>query len=297
MYCAAVAACAAVLGLRVGITWLKHRWRRERLEVEPLCATCGYIVAHRASPLCPECGRDVREYGLITSRARPRIGIGPLYVLFVLLALPLAIWFGFHAARWQPLFGWRYFYSQAVALSRGADGSFGPPRYAVQSEGRVQLLRPYPEYVLIYCNTDFSGPPMLAVDIDAKRFSIREPSGRLSPAQPITASEVARFLRSQSPEVPDAQIMVASERIVSAVSVALTGSFPGRDVWQADAWNGTYVRYSVSDGVVGVATLLAWPLLSVLLFGALSRFRQYRLRRWHGAWREEAERLGLVEKA
>src|SRR4051812_35091626 len=106
VYAAAVAACALVMAVRVGAAWLSHRRQREVLEREPRCGSCGYIVAGRTSPVCPECGRDVREHGLVTSRCRRVVGAFPLYVLLVLLALPIAVGMGPAVAEVQPLLGW-----------------------------------------------------------------------------------------------------------------------------------------------------------------------------------------------
>lgn len=294
IYLATIAACALVLVTRVGLTWLSHHRRRDVLDREPRCASCGYILAVATSPICPECGRDVRQYGLVTARARPRIGLLPLYILLALLALPGAIRCGYLVAHAQPLFGWRYHCEQMVAVGLRRDGSFGPPRYAVQSEGRGLLGRKHPDYVWAYCNTDGSGHPMLMADLKTGQFEVVDATGRKSVAQAVTAASVADFLRQRHPDVLDTPLTSASEKIVAALRAQMSGNLPSEERMLDDPWNGISLHYSVSDGVVLATGFLSWVILGSLLIAGASGASRYRLRRRRKLWHREAERVRLA---
>ena len=105
-YAAAVAACAGVVVYR----WLVARWKygdRLALAAEPRCAACGYIIAPGSSVICPECGGDLREVGLVTATTRPVRSAGPWYLLAFLAALPIGLAAAPAVRRVWP-FGWRY---------------------------------------------------------------------------------------------------------------------------------------------------------------------------------------------
>jgi hypothetical protein len=294
LYFAAIAACVLVLGLRFSINWLRHNRQRHDLDREPRCATCGYILAKGTSTICPECGSDVREHGLITSRARPRVGILPLYIILALISLPAAIQIGSVLAHRQPFFGWRYHVEQMVSVSRDDGTLFGPPRYAVQSEGSGRYFARQPGYVWVYCNTDGSGQAMLVVDRDASQFTLVDSAGNKAPPRPIGAVAVCEFLRLRSPDASEAQLMNASERIVSAVRAQRTGNLPPQDVMLTDLWNGTSVSYSVADSVVITICVLAWVILSFLFFAVFRGLERRVLQKRQALWRSEVERLGLI---
>jgi hypothetical protein len=51
----------------------------------PACGKCGYNVTGLESMVCPECGSDLREVGIMTPSQRPRpVDLGPL--------LPMLVW-------------------------------------------------------------------------------------------------------------------------------------------------------------------------------------------------------------
>src|SRR5918993_3007036 len=103
--------------IAVGVccAWLLGRWilrrmerRRNRLsEDEPRCARCGYIIFPGASSICPECGADVRESGLLTPTTLPSLSPTPWVALAALMAWPAAGWLAPHVAERQP-FGWEF---------------------------------------------------------------------------------------------------------------------------------------------------------------------------------------------
>lgn len=292
IYWAAVVACALVLVVRVGAARLTHRRHRQALEREPRCGSCGYILARGTSPVCPECGRDVREHGLVTARCRRAVGPLPLYVLLTLIALPIAIKVGPAAAEVQPLLGWRYHYSQMVSL-QWEDGSYGGPRYAVQSEGCRRLGAGRPEYVVVYCNSGSDERASLAVDIGRGRFSLVDGAGAGPATRPIDGATVVKFLRLRSPNEAPERLADAAERIVAAVRAQVAGDVPPAQQ-SGDVWNGAAVSYWVSDEVTLVACLVTWGMVSSLAVASAVRWRRRALRGRRGLWRSEAARLGLV---
>lgn len=63
-------------------------WRRRRPSAEPVCGRCGYCVTGLTTFICPECGSDLREVGILGGRqagGAPTPGQGHL-------ALRLAGW-------------------------------------------------------------------------------------------------------------------------------------------------------------------------------------------------------------
>src|SRR5690349_8886016 len=55
----------AVAGI-AGAGW--RRARRGEIRTEPRCASCGYNTRGLTSLICPECGTDLREVGIATTR-------------------------------------------------------------------------------------------------------------------------------------------------------------------------------------------------------------------------------------
>src|SRR5437868_12809630 len=48
------------------------RRRRREVSTEPVCAGCGYAVRGLPTFICPECGSDLREVGILTPGMRYR---------------------------------------------------------------------------------------------------------------------------------------------------------------------------------------------------------------------------------
>jgi hypothetical protein len=182
---------------------------------------------------------------------------------------------------------------QMVALPRD-NASFGAPRYTVQSEGSGRSFARHPDYVWIYCNTGGNGHPMLIVDLQAKQFKLVDNAGIQSPAQPINPMQVCEFLRLRSPDDADAQLMNASERIVSSVRDQIAGNIPSEELRTSNMWNGASLSYSVAGGVKVAMILLSWALLSLSLIATTLALKRRSLRKRRQLWREEVERLGLA---
>jgi hypothetical protein len=101
----------------------------------------------------------------------------------------------------------------------------------------------------------------------------------------------------RSPYDSDAQLINASERIVSAVRAQMAGNLLSGEQSSIDMWNGASLSYSVAGGVVIAMVLLSWAFLSISLFATTSALKRRRLRNRRQLWREEVERLGLAGKA
>lgn len=54
-------------------------------DSQPVCAKCRYRMRGWGSPICPECGSDVREVGIITGSARARGFAGQVAVIATVL--------------------------------------------------------------------------------------------------------------------------------------------------------------------------------------------------------------------
>ena len=290
-YFGAVASCAVVLALRYSIAWIQRNRHRHDHDREPRCATCGYIVARCESAICPECGRDVCENGLITSRVRSRVGIVPLYVLAVLIACPVAVRVGKFLAHQQPLFGWQYTYEQMVSLSNDRGRLLGP-RYAVQSGGTGRFFGKHPSYLWVYCNTDGDGQPMLVVDVHTGQFAVVDSTGQRSGARLIDDAVICEFLRLRSPNGPDVQLRNASERIVSSIRAQMAGKI-GEEQMLTDVFNGSWLSYSLSGSVITAMIVLCMAFMSVVLVAMISAWRRRSVAKQRQLWRTEFRRLGL----
>jgi class 3 adenylate cyclase/predicted RNA-binding Zn-ribbon protein involved in translation (DUF1610 family) len=78
----------SILAVAVGV-WLVRRWRSEHRAADPTCGHCGYIVTGLTTFVCPECGSDLREVGIVRgSSDRPRRPWPPV----AKLALKLLAW-------------------------------------------------------------------------------------------------------------------------------------------------------------------------------------------------------------
>src|SRR5688572_23757491 len=71
-----------------------------RVEV-PSCGSCGYCVIGLETMTCPECGKDLREVGILTpGTAKPMSRGGRVFVWTLVSAAPLLI-FSQVAAQWM----------------------------------------------------------------------------------------------------------------------------------------------------------------------------------------------------
>src|SRR5437588_12839068 len=91
-----------VLGSAV-LQWAS-RGRTRNKATEPRCGRCGYNVTGLPGTICPECGSDLREVGIIWPGARK--------------SLP----------RWVRAFGWSVFVLLAVLLPLEGIGAMIAPR-------------------------------------------------------------------------------------------------------------------------------------------------------------------------
>src|SRR5205823_12220816 len=67
---------------------------------EPVCGQCGYCVRGLAGMICPECGSDLREVGILTpGAARPISKLGRV-VVWTLIAPPMGMLVGSLLAPW-----------------------------------------------------------------------------------------------------------------------------------------------------------------------------------------------------
>jgi hypothetical protein len=82
---AAAAAAGVVWAIRI------KRTPAAAAGAEPHCGRCNYIVRGVPSFTCPECGSDLREVGILTSRVIRPVGPGSFIAMWTLLLLLLAI--------------------------------------------------------------------------------------------------------------------------------------------------------------------------------------------------------------
>src|SRR3954468_774378 len=113
----------------------------------PRCGRCNYIVRGVPSFTCPECGSDLREVGILTSRVTRPIGPGSIIAMWTLLLLLLAIPLTF-LVRTLPL--WRNYTMQrfvfvqdpklnTTVLLSGTRTGFGLPTKAAYKPDTLTL--------------------------------------------------------------------------------------------------------------------------------------------------------------
>lgn len=66
-------------------------------ELQPVCAQCYYRLGGWPSPVCPECGRDVRQTGVRTGASTAYPVAAGLFIAFCLFVLPMPIQFAARA--------------------------------------------------------------------------------------------------------------------------------------------------------------------------------------------------------
>jgi hypothetical protein len=92
------------LGLAIGagwVVWYLIRRKDSGAREAGACRVCGYSVHGLVSWQCPECGSDLRQVGIAPagrSNQTPAVtagvatGLGVLFAVLVLLAVPLFLW-------------------------------------------------------------------------------------------------------------------------------------------------------------------------------------------------------------
>jgi hypothetical protein len=98
-------------------TCLLRRRRAMGREVEPECGRCGYVIHPGSRKVCPECGSDFAEVGVVTPATAP-----PGYPFLVLWLLGVgatlfAWWAGPQVAARTP-WGWNFHAAHLIETSR-----------------------------------------------------------------------------------------------------------------------------------------------------------------------------------
>jgi hypothetical protein len=256
--------------------WLVGRWILRRIkrrgnrlsEDEPRCARCGYIILPGASSICPECGADVRESGLVTpSTPMPSTSM-PWVVLAVLLAWPAARWLAPHIAERQP-FGWAYSATRRIQLSGTSATAY------VQSwgTGRYWSRTPHLIQARIH-NGPIAGAPYLL--IKPRRMESHLSDGRTRNWELNYDEQVVTRLASLAgfdPDTPTGRQI--SGQILREVDAMWAGQLPSRSPEDDDdaeplRWGNTGVHYRLRYRVEKIVGIVIWAILSAfaMILGA-----------------------------
>ena len=299
VYLAAILTCLTILLLRMAAQW----WRARRLAGggHARCATCGYILIPGSSIICPECGSDVGDHGLLTRTAPLRtIALGPAYVLIALLSLPIAALASDALRGWHP-FGWTYHANVMITLPHDS-GTGIAAHWCVQTDGTGRYFGRRPRHLMIYRN-DGGDPESVTLVVRPADFVLTFRGGRSSSERvdrPLDLELVAAFVRQTTAEttypnrrvtLDDATIARLSQEILSAARLLAAGDVP------SDQWPRATVNYNLSDWAQLVSLLLTAAVISTAGVYALRRAARTVLHRKRQRWRQEAARLGLVEGA
>ncbi len=294
LYVAALAACAAIAGLRA-LGWRLARRRAALTPDEPRCGTCGYIVRPGGPTVCPECGQDVRVRGLLTASTSPRPGAGPLYALMLLLAIPLALPLGDVAARCQP-FGWNYSVQRFV-YPKGDPREHGyHNRFVVQASGNGRYFGTAPTFVMAY---GMNWPPHKAEQpglvVRSRDELILQWDAERSRLQyvPFTREQVRAWLKSYDDGLEGVDGAALAATMHGHVADLAAGRFGSTD--ESDPISMCSIRYGLQDVTIVVVTALSYAAIA----GALVSVLRANLRRVDARlarqWRAEAAQLQLVE--
>jgi hypothetical protein len=293
-YLAALAASLAVILLR----HLKQRWkyrRRKRPAAEPRCATCDYIILPGSSVICPECGRDLREFGIVTATTLPANGPLPWLALAGLLVLPPALWLASLVERRQP-FGWefnvsRWFYLPPAHPWAPADDA----RLVVQASGQGRYFGKHPEFVLVYEQSSRLRPLKDLILVRGRDLThqVMGEGGRGLRDEPLTPEVVQAYVDRVAPGAStEARRGVAAD-IHAYVRAVARGDFPSRDEWVSDPLPRWSVGYNLGEGASLVVTAVIYVMLLTAAFVAWRRAIAAYRRRLRWGWRTAADRLSM----
>ena len=182
-YLGAVAACVAVICVRHLSKWWKHQ---KSANTPSRCGTCGYIILPGSSVVCPECGSDIREKGIITATTPPAVDITPWLVLGSLVALPAALWLAPRVAHRRP-FGWTFSVSRwSYAPTADPSVPHGWIRVVVEGSGHGRFFAKRPEVIVVYDQSNRDRvSPTLDNPFECRKHWSRLAS-RLLQVQPMT---------------------------------------------------------------------------------------------------------------
>ena len=302
-YAAAVAACLGLIALRWVAGWWACRGRR-RLQEEPRCGRCDYIIRAGSSVVCPECGGDVREVGVVTPRAWRAAGVsraGVWYLLAALLALPMA----YHLTGWvaprQP-FGWRYGVIRWCYLDERTTGGEANPsfrRFYVEAHGGGRYFARAPAYVLVHVE-----PRAASGRRESLGFSVRAPEMTIlwwdrgagpTRVEPFRYEAVESFVGRAAPEAPPEERRRVAREIERHTLALARGDFSTSDVSTWDVLPRESVGYALRDGTWLLVGFACYFLVLAAMVWVMRRSFT-RLRRSQRAGRREtAAALGLVE--
>ena len=297
-YLAALAAgLAAILFRHLSQRW-KHR-RRNRPDAGPRCATCDYIILPGSSVICPDCGLDVREFGIVTATTLPANAPLPWLALSGLLVVPPALWLASLIERRQP-FGWefsvsRWFYLPSTKPWAPADDA----RLVVQASGRGRYFGKRPDFVLVYEQSSRLRPLKDAILVRGKDLThqVMAEGGTGLRDEPVTRQVVQAYVDRVAPGIStEARRGVAAD-IHAYVRAVARGDFSSREEWVSDPLPRSSVGYNLSEGVSLVVAGVIYVMLLAAVFAAWRRAVAADRRRLRSGWRTAADRIGLVAPA
>jgi hypothetical protein len=195
-------------------------WRRRSVRVtDPSCGKCRYIVHGLESFICPECGSDLREVGILAPGTREPLSRGKRVLLWLFIA-PAPTLFLFAilgpllAPQWLQTTQRRVIFCQApycnVTLTANSEGKkliFGqPPRSrapAATEPGNFFFIPAEPEVLFLTSGTS----PIFSMNIDLPTRTFRY----FPPNQPMVkgtfdAAAIEKWLNLQGfndPRVAD----------------------------------------------------------------------------------------------
>jgi hypothetical protein len=150
-----------LLAMGVALVILVVRRRRGRRITQPICGQCSYSVRGLPGFICPECGGDLREVGIITPQMKPVRG--PLIPLLGWTIIVIVVGFGstvligenlshrsFRRETWTLVSPKSQAYREIAVQAEGPDVA-GQPRFdevvvtVSPHKGNVIVLKVFPE--------------------------------------------------------------------------------------------------------------------------------------------------------
>jgi hypothetical protein len=270
------------LGLFASIAWTVCQGlsRRKRLGAgEPECGRCGYIVRAGGRTVCPECGSDLSDVGIVTAAtAPPPFPFLALWVCSVGATL-LAWWAGPRLALATP-WGWDFHAGRQIHTSRTRwVPSMHEAAFSVNAKGfgrgRVARVR---ELSVSYKIPDAH---WISLDIDraGETCRIRTRPRPIGPL-PFGPDAVERFVEEAGfdPSAPEGVRL--RDQVLSSVRDFLVGNLPPETARLSGDWPGRTqfdsIQHWPDEYASWVAGALVWLAAMAATVVCLRRWQRHR---------------------
>jgi hypothetical protein len=295
VYFFALVACVLVMTVRL----VARRWRRRKLTAdgEARCAGCAYILVSGSSTVCPECGRDVRESGLLTPTAPlPPVGLGPVYLFIALICLLPAARIVWALYDWHP-FGWTFHASTMIRVQ-----AVERARICVQAEGDGRYFGRRTRHLMIYRNDggDPAGALIWVRPDDLVAITRAKSSADTDLAErPLDRAMIVRLIRLSTggtalPQgAEDPAVSRAADDMLAAARKLAAGDLPHGTAVDMTADVAERATYHLNDWVPLGSTLIVSVALGAIGSLVVRRIARVLLVRKQNGWRLEAAQCGL----